>query len=79
MRIAVLEIPQQGDERNDFSVLSGFDWKLTLPDWAVEFGLDRLLLLCLPKIFDFLPAYRRSYLECGQLGLSRAVSGVAEP
>jgi len=27
MRIAVLEIPQQGDERNDFSVLSGFDCK----------------------------------------------------
>ena len=71
MRIAVLEIPQQGDERNDFSVLSGFGRKLTLPDWAAEFGLVWLLLLCLPQIFGFLPAYRRSCLKFGQLELSR--------
>ena len=74
MRIAVLEIPQQGDERNDFSVLSGFDWKLIRSDCAASFGFSRRCLIFLTLCSGFLPVYRRSCLSHGRslcLGCSR--------
>ena len=83
MRIAVLEIPQQGDERNDFSVLSGFDWKLIPSDCAESFGFSRLCFLFLIPCSGFLPAYRRSCLAHARslcLGRSRGPSGaIARP
>ncbi|MDT4880071.1 hypothetical protein FQZ97_1157970 [compost metagenome] len=68
MRIAVLEIPQQGDERNDFSVLSGFNGKLTLSDWTVACGFFRRLLVFFAAGYWFLPVYRRSCRARGQSG-----------
>lgn len=74
----MLEIPQQGDERNDFSVLSGFDWKLIPSDCAVSFGFSRRCLLFLTLFSGFLPVYRRSCLSHGRslcLGRSTGPSG----
>jgi len=78
MRIAVLEIPQQGDERNDFSVLSDFDWKLIPSDCAVSFGFSRRCLFFLTPCSGFLPVYRRTCLSHARalcLGPSRGASG----
>ena len=74
MRIAVLEIPQQGDERNDFSALSGFDGKLTLSDWTVTCGFFRRFIVFLLLVTGF-------YLYIGEVAgcvASRAVSDMLE-